>query len=71
MHFEYDPGDKLFIDFTGKMLAVVDPSTNEADEVEIYVAILGYSQLTYVTAPWTFCADFLVIIQTPDFGIRN
>lgn len=50
MHFEYEPGDKLFIDFTGKKLSVVDPSSGELDEVEIYVAILGYSQLTYVQA---------------------
>ncbi len=50
LRFEYTPGDKLFIDFTGKKLAIVDPSSGELTEVEIYVAILGYSQLTYVQA---------------------
>lgn len=50
LHFEHEPADKLFIDFTGKKLAVVDPSTGEVTQVEIYVAILGYSQLTYVQA---------------------
>jgi transposase len=50
LRFEYKPGDKLFIDFTGKKLAVVDPTTAEVNEVEVYVAILGYSQLTYVQA---------------------
>ncbi len=50
MRFEYKPGDKLFIDYTGKKLAVIDPVTGEVTEVEVYVAILGYSQLTYVQA---------------------
>jgi len=50
LRFDYKPGDKLFIDFTGKKLAIVDPASGELTEVEIYVAILGYSQLTYVQA---------------------
>jgi transposase len=50
LHLEQLPADKLFIDFTGKKLSLVDPSTGESYEAEIYVAILGYSQLTYVEA---------------------
>lgn len=50
LHFEHEAGDKLFIDFTGKKLSWVDAVTGEITEVEIYVAILGYSQLTYIQA---------------------
>lgn len=50
LRFEYKPGDRLFIDFTGKKLAIVDPASGELTEAEVYVAILGYSQLTYVQA---------------------
>jgi transposase len=50
LHFEYQPADKLFIDFTGKKLHIVDPATGAITETEVYVAILGYSQLTYVEA---------------------
>lgn len=50
LRFDYKAGDKLFIDFTGKKLPVIDPSSGEITEVEVYVAILGYSQLTYVEA---------------------
>jgi len=50
LRFEYKPGDKLFIDFTGKKLSVIDPISAEVTDVEVYVAILGYSQLTYVQA---------------------
>jgi len=50
LRFEYKPGDKLFIDFTGKKLSVIEPTSGELTEVEVYVAVLGYSQLTYVQA---------------------
>jgi transposase len=50
MRVPHKVGDKLFIDFTGKRLQVVDISTGEVQDVEVFVAILGCSQLTYVTA---------------------
>jgi len=50
MHFEHQPADKSYIDFTGKKLQWVDPDTGEVNDIEVYVAILGYSQLTYVEA---------------------
>ena len=53
LHLEHQPGDKLFIDFTGKKLSIVDPKSGELVPVEVFVAILGYSQLTYVEAIFT------------------
>jgi transposase len=53
LHLEQEPADKLFIDFTGQKLSIVDPVTGEVSPVEVYVAILGYSQLTYVEAIYT------------------
>ena len=50
MHFEHVPADKMYIDFAGKKLHWVDRKTGEVNDVEVYVAILGYSQLTYVQA---------------------
>lgn len=50
MRVPHKAGDKLFIDFTGKRLQIVDKDTGEVQEVEVFVAILGCSQLTYVTA---------------------
>lgn len=50
LHLEQEPADKLFIDFTGKKLSVADLQTGEIMQVEVYVAVLGYSQLTYVQA---------------------
>ena len=36
MHFEHKAGDKLFIDFTGKKLTIVDEHTGEFSRVRDY-----------------------------------
>ena len=50
MHFEHKAGDKMFVDFTGKHLYLTDRKSGEIKAVEVFVAILGCSQLTYVEA---------------------
>ena len=50
MRMVHKAGDKMFIDFTGKKLHIIDTSTGEIIAVEVFVAILGASQLTYVEA---------------------
>jgi transposase len=50
MHMEHKAGEKVFVDFTGEKLHVVDPSSGELIPMEVFVAILGASQLTYVEA---------------------
>jgi transposase len=50
MHFEHKAGDKLYVDYTGKKLEIVNQLSGEVIEVEILVAILGASQYTYVEA---------------------
>lgn len=50
MHIEHKAGDKMFIDYAGEKLQVVDIESGEVSDVEVFVAILGASQLTYVEA---------------------
>lgn len=50
MHMEHKAGDKVFVDFAGEKLKVVDRETGEVKPVEVFVAILGASQLMYVEA---------------------
>lgn len=50
MHIEHKAGDKCFVDFTGAKLSIVDRLTGEISEVEVFVAILGASELTYAQA---------------------
>jgi transposase len=50
MHMEHKAGDKMYIDFAGDKLSIVDKDSGEIKEVEVFAAILGCSQLTYVEA---------------------
>ena len=50
MKMVHKAGDKLFVDFTGQKLHLVDEQTGEISDVEVFVAILGCSQLTFVMA---------------------
>lgn len=53
MHMEHKAGDKLFVDFAGKKLAITDRETGMSQPVEVFIAILGASNLTYVEAAMT------------------
>jgi transposase len=46
-------GDKVFVDYSGKKVDIVDPDTGEVREAEIFVAVLGASNYTYAEATWT------------------
>src|ERR1700755_2089789 len=50
MHMDHKAGDKLYVDFAGEKLSITDTETGEVIAVEVFVAILGASQLTYVEA---------------------
>ena len=53
MHIEHKAGDKTFVDFAGQKLQIVDRRTGEIKDVEVFVAVLGASQLTYIEATET------------------
>jgi len=53
MHMEHKAGDKLYVDFAGDKLEIINEQTGELKPVEVFVAILGASQLTYVEAVMT------------------
>ena len=46
-------GEKLFVDYAGPTLAIVNPITGEIREAQIFVAVLGASNYTYAEATWT------------------
>ena len=53
MRMEHKVGDKLYVDFAGEKLSIVDQQSGEVLYVEVFLAILGASQLTYVEAVMT------------------
>lgn len=65
MRIEHLPGDKLYIDFTGDKLSIVDPVTGEVTDLEVYVATLGCSQYSYVEAiPSQRKEDFIAATES-------
>jgi transposase len=50
MHIEHKAGDLIYTDFTGKKMHHVDRQTGEIQHAEIFITILGASQLIYVEA---------------------
>jgi len=50
MHLEHKAGEKMFVDYTGKKLKIYEETTGREKEVEVFVAILPASELTYVEA---------------------
>lgn len=50
MHMNHKAGDKMYVDYAGKTLSIIDQDTGEIKEVQFFVAILGASQYTYAEA---------------------
>ena len=46
-------GEKLFVDWAGHTVAVIDRATGELRPAQIFVAVLGASSYTYAEATWT------------------
>lgn len=46
-------GDKIFVDYSGKKPHIVDPTTGEIRDVELFVAVLGASNYTFAEASYS------------------
>ena len=46
-------GEKLFVDYAGQTIPVVDRGTGEIHPAQIFVGVLGASSYTYAEATWT------------------
>ena len=53
MHIDHKAGEKLFVDYAGDKLVIVNPDSGKEQPVETFVAILGASELTDVEASAT------------------
>lgn len=53
MRQEHRAGEKVFVDYCGHSVEVVDRFTGEVREAEIFVAVLGASNYTYAEAFWS------------------
>ena len=46
----YRAGEKLFVDYAGQTIPIVDPTTGEIHDAQIFVAVLGATNYTFVEA---------------------
>jgi transposase len=46
-------GERVFVDFSGRTMEVIDGSTGEIRRAEIFVGVLGASSYTFAGAAWT------------------
>jgi transposase len=49
----HQAGDKLFVDYAGQAVPVVNGETGEIRQAQIFVAVLGASNYTFCEATWT------------------
>jgi len=57
MHIEHSAGDKMYVDFSGQKLHLVDKETGEITDVEAFLSVLGASQLLYMEATYSQCKE--------------
>lgn len=46
-------GEKMFVDYAGQTMPIRDPVTRQLHQAQIFVAVLGASNYTFVEASWT------------------
>ena len=46
-------GERMFVDYAGATMPVIDAATGAVRQAEIFVAVLGASNFTYAEATWT------------------
>ena len=50
MRQDHQAGEKLFLDFAGQTIPIVDPETGEIRRAQLFLAVLGASSYTYAEA---------------------
>ena len=53
MRQDHRAGEKLFVDYAGQTVGVIDRATGELRQAQVFVAVLGASNYTYAEATWT------------------
>jgi transposase len=53
MRQSHQPGEKLFVDYCGPTMPIVNPDTGEIRQAQVFVAVMGASSYTYAEATWT------------------
>ncbi|HEC33594.1 MAG TPA: IS21 family transposase [Chloroflexi bacterium] len=53
MRLTHKAGEKVFVDYAGQTVPIVDPETGEIHQAQVFIGVLGASNYTYVEAQWS------------------
>jgi transposase len=53
MRLDHKGGEKVFIDYAGQTVPVIDPQTGEVRQAQVFIGVLGASNYSYVEAHWS------------------
>ncbi|MGC9523738.1 MAG: IS21 family transposase [Anaerolineae bacterium] len=53
MRLTHKAGEKVFVDYAGQTVPVIDPETGEVRQAQVFIGVLGASNYTYVEAQWS------------------
>lgn len=53
MRQEHRAGERIFVDYAGVTVDIVDPTTGDVRAAQIFVGVLGASNYTFAEATWT------------------
>ena len=53
MRQTHPAGERMLVDYAGQTVEVIDAATGEVRQAQVFVAVLGASNLTYAEARWT------------------
>ena len=53
MRQEHRVGEKLFVDYAGQTVPVIDRHSGEIRQAQVFVAVLGASSYTFAEATWS------------------
>jgi transposase len=53
MRMSHKAGEKLFVDYCGPTVDIIDPENGEVRNAQVFVAVMGASNYTYAEATWS------------------
>ncbi len=53
MRQHHAPGEKLFVDYAGATMSVIDSNNGEVRQAQLFIGVMGASNYTYVEATWS------------------
>ncbi|SNR35095.1 hypothetical protein SAMN06265370_102346 [Puniceibacterium sediminis] len=68
MRQRHPAGERLFVDYAGHTIDVIDPMTGEVRTAQLFVAALGASSYTFAEATWTQSLPDWVASHVRAFG---